>query len=159
MTAQFWRNVAKQFWCKKPVIMGWSTKWGWVNPAGTPNTVCHPLGLATTPQNTFRTNSKGTGLFECKKHRIMGWDAKWWPLTPQAHPALGIVTLGGGGQAPPKTNLDVTKESGRKPYQLSSFPSDGQAFYHIRVTLHGLGFRSPTYFTVEHNVPLCKIPR
>ena len=28
----------------------------------TPNTVCHPSGLATTPQNTFRTNlRKGKG--------------------------------------------------------------------------------------------------
>ena len=29
---------------------------GGFDPAGTPNTVCHPLGLVTTPQNTFRTS-------------------------------------------------------------------------------------------------------
>ena len=28
---------------------------GGFNPVGTPNTVCYPSGLVTTPQNTFRT--------------------------------------------------------------------------------------------------------
>ena len=37
---------------KNPCLWG---ELGGFDPAGTPNTVCYPLGLATTPQNTFRT--------------------------------------------------------------------------------------------------------
>ena len=36
---------------------------GGFNPAGTPDTVHHPLGLVTTTQNTFRTMMAGWCVF------------------------------------------------------------------------------------------------
>ena len=38
---------------------------GGFNPVGTPNTVYYPLGLVTTPQNTFWTEKKSSKIEDC----------------------------------------------------------------------------------------------
>ena len=66
---------------------------GGFNPVGTPNTGYHPLGLVTTPQNTFRTKKQNeaecieveltTKLVLDKNSALNGLNSRW--LTTKVH--------------------------------------------------------------------------